>query len=1662
MPNSDLLEIIYPDGNIHFFNLSLDKGITTIGSHPDNDVVIDGPSVEAFHAVIDHQRKPFRIVFLHEQSIAQTQGQALAANNFQSWIDWQTIDLDGFTITLLEGMQGMPAAIAPGGARVEAAAAPIAAAPSAAPVAAAAALAGTAAAGVAGLDNNVVVEDTPPPEPVSGVTRLPGRPADEPDEAIVVELAEREWTVSVNQVTSCELTIINGGEYVATFDVQVVGIEQEWVNIFPARINLNESSRGVVTVSFVPPELPTTTAGVHHLAFVITSPHYPGHVCRLGASLTINPYYSFTVGSLEPNKFSASWRKPTGMYTMPIQNNGNSTADFELTALDEDNGCAFEFRKDGQAIPGRMAPISVPSGETVVVPVAVRAHKRDLVRLSPRKFQFTVNTLLPAETTAARAVSATFISKPLFGPFSVLLGIIIALALTYIIFIPRLNSFTPNPLVISQGQPVTLAWKGSIFNETYRLRYKYPEDTQFKDLPDEVKPGSNQLSVIPTGTFTTYSLVAGNWLSRLIPIPEVSKVSHAVLAIPAYPEVATFQVDKKDVSLGEAVVVKYAIKNATSGTLTVEDVPVALSAEELSGEKTFKLNKNTMVVLEAKNDSGAIVQSEYIHVWDPKDIQYEFKVEPRTVTSGNPVKVSWKVKGQGFNIDSVIVSPFAEPLPSEYELTYYPTESMYFVVKVKVQDYEKSFPPEYVTVLPADAKPTIDYFKATPPKLANGGNVEFSWSVSGPIDSVVISNKSGKIKENLPAQGYETILVGSSATYILTATKGSQSAAAVVDVVVESLLDVNIQITSILPSSGILRNDKVFIYYSVTPKIASPTAPEVSGSVVITDGFDNCKVELPIASCEFVFHRSGNDKKLVATYSGDANYRRTTSAPFPSSGAISVIGSTVDIANITYLYTSAAATSTLEPLAPDADYPYVGQTGTLQFDLIPNSGSTPVQGGVDVFVDGTTPVCVGEKLKVAQGKDGDQVGRGTCKFTFDSSGVKIFKVRYQGNEIYEPFETDADPGLNEKQKTLKFTVSPAPTKISLVTQTPPNSAQVGQKVTLDLLVAVDAPGGNPVPGKGFLKLIDINNIQYCNVAVSDKGTARCEFVPTRFSSKMTFKFESSATNLYLSSQTDALGYKIAPATASIKVRSVALIPPVTGQTNPIVGQKLGMSYQVLSDGTGGAVKTGTLKVFMKDVTMSQPGAPVCTINLATSNPYCDVLVSYGGALQITTSYEDVAQNYLQNKTATSNYTVNPANVTIQKLTADPPSAVEGASVKVSFDVVPSFETPLKPSGAFRVATNGVGEECTGTYPAVNSCSFSLSGSPMVSRVITVYFGDGRDYVATLAKIDPYKVIHKTITTVTGNTGSPLVNGSTEITYSVVAEEPSLTVTGTVYVHIYKQGVEYASCSGTVAEGKCLMTVLKPGENTVRAEFIPDKNSDFSYSVSDDKFKLIVYKVVTTFSLAEPIVTNSYIDMPVTFNVHATRAQKPSQIPSPNGTAIISARRSSDGATAVCQDVAIIVPTQNDYSQGSCTMRFPGEGSWSLFIEYSGDPYYAAITTPESLNFTHVVSKYPSIVKIDQATPKNNNSRLVDFTFSVVKGSPSYSSAITGSVTLWVKGNPSLTCTAPIVANQQGTGWEGSCPIAFPAAGTYEVFATYNGDTYYETDVSDSAWTVTIP
>ncbi len=105
MPNQAYLEIINPNGDVEFHPLDPGKGIITIGRHADNDVVIDQPGVELFHAVLDYRRGPCQIIVLSAggEEHSPPAGDALALQ------PWNALEIAGHTFILFDGEPGAAA-----------------------------------------------------------------------------------------------------------------------------------------------------------------------------------------------------------------------------------------------------------------------------------------------------------------------------------------------------------------------------------------------------------------------------------------------------------------------------------------------------------------------------------------------------------------------------------------------------------------------------------------------------------------------------------------------------------------------------------------------------------------------------------------------------------------------------------------------------------------------------------------------------------------------------------------------------------------------------------------------------------------------------------------------------------------------------------------------------------------------------------------------------------------------------------------------------------------------------------------------------------------------------------------------------------------------------------------------------------------------------------------------------------------------------------------------------------------------------------------------------------------------------------------------------------------------------------------------------------------
>jgi len=847
--------------------------VVSVGSHPDNDITLTGPGVLPFHATVVLESGQYHLIPMESGSV---------------------VSVDGVQLTAPQVALGSSQ-------RVE-------------------------------IGNNALFFQHNGTSSSMHVKLFPLAGEDEPqqytleggEKAILLNVLADDSEIDVEQSALFEFEVINAGPIVASFFVSLKGVPEEWVEISPNMVNLNEGQRHLVQIRVTPPRDASSEAGKHTLRAFITSPNYTGQKVSTDLSLTIRPYYEFSVGNLSPKDQRISWRKKTGKTFLPITNQGNGSADFNILAIDDENGCSFDFLLAEERVLNRQATTQLQAGETLELPIEITPIKHPMFSMRSKRYHYTANVTIPQNNVSPQVLSGSATSVPLFGWWSIVLGVAAILLALFFILQPNIRSFSvaAGKDVIELGDTTRLDWDVSPFATRLSITNIDPLITR----------GQVSQTVAPVVS-TTYELVSGNWLSGLVGLDQ--KRSLTILVVPPSPHVNVFEVDKTSVSKGQPVNIRWSVSTADEVFLTIDEVVYPLSPEEFSGERQVILEKDALITLEAKTGSGSELQSYFVNVEPPyinidtftiwvrpdsaaadpsaapvamvaggkrfsmvnapdpnfpvkfvelipdvaSDNGYRvyFNPDVRTeLNKGEQVMLEWNVEGA----DTLQIAPFTDQLPARGSQPFFPQESMNFVMTATSGDLTGIFmlPVKVFDGIPPTA-PTIDFFNASPQSMLGGGEVEFSWSVSNEWTRITLSDATGVIADNLNPIGFKKIKIAASSTIILTAYNGTLSTAKPLEITVDpALIAPGLIIKSISPTTG-----RSMVGGQLIVTIDFSTLPEGKpypiGEVIVTDGSAICRIPLPAVSCNLVFTTSGT-KTITASFPGDKIYLQSKSAGF--------------------------------------------------------------------------------------------------------------------------------------------------------------------------------------------------------------------------------------------------------------------------------------------------------------------------------------------------------------------------------------------------------------------------------------------------------------------------------------------------------------------------------------------------------------------------------------------------------------------------------------------------------------------------------------------------------------------------------------------------------------------------------------------------------------
>lgn len=802
MSSHDQLEVITPSGVIEFFDLRPGKGITNVGSHPENDVVLEGTGIAPFHLMVDHRQRPYQLMLLSDEFPTQLGGQRLQGNHIQTLQNWDTIEVGGNTLILLQGRNGsqtehtastpvemgtpgpMPSVHSsfqqpqPSGYR-----APVA---ESSPTLVAPPSITTAQFPPALTDQEDGVSASHTYVPISTPVR------DHIDDYILVEMLLREQLVDVGQTVAYTLTITNGGDLVSNFQVDIEGIDPSWVVILPAQLNLNDTESGMVTITMTPPRHPSSLAGRHHFAIKVTTAEYPDRYSEIGGTLVVNPYHEVQVGELAQKRQTLTWNNPVGETYFAIANGGNSITQVQVEAQDDERSCHFEFQLPNHAVTyARQTELRLAPGEATEVTLLVESNERPLIGFRNRIHQYDVRVLPLAGQQFPRTVGGQVKIVPLIGKWMILLFLLLMTVLLIAIFTPRIDRFEALPAAVAFGEPIQVSWRASIFSN---VNVSGPGLLNVENNPSGV------VTVVPPEAgVLEYQISVDNFISRigLAFIGDQSRKREVVVG-EVRPGIR-LSVNPPTVVLGQPVLIEWNVSDATEAILTIDGVQEKLTGDALRGSRSVRPERNMQVSLSARNPSiapdaedppkqAAVTVLVPTSTPVPTPAIFVFDANPVVVTAGEPVELQWQVG----NVETVAISNVGEQLPSEGSRQVTPAQTTTYQLSATNPGSPPIFREITVFVNPAPTAtplpqaPVIEYFKINTNSivLGNPSPVTLSWAIKGDLTDVQIFSPDFQVTSSLTRTGTIPISPEKSTFFILTASNKDQSSTAQVEITV--------------------------------------------------------------------------------------------------------------------------------------------------------------------------------------------------------------------------------------------------------------------------------------------------------------------------------------------------------------------------------------------------------------------------------------------------------------------------------------------------------------------------------------------------------------------------------------------------------------------------------------------------------------------------------------------------------------------------------------------------------------------------------------------------------------------------------------------------------------------------------------------------------------
>ncbi len=423
----DILQLTLPDGGIRHYPLDSTGGVTNIGRHVDNDIVIDSPDAKPFHFVLDHQDVPFQLIALRETKAGADELE-LVLEKIGELHYRESFEIGQYQFHLLRSENKK-----------------------------------TESTLLKKKQPNKINSIPLPSEP-----SLPATIADtlsvNSNISLALTLPHHEWVLKANESTTYEVLVSNPTNEDITCTISVTGLVASSITISPNIVLLQAGEQAKIMLSCLLPKEPSNPAGVHPLTIDVFSTEDKRQISQKKIVVRIQPFYAFSVSALEPAEQSLSFFRPYAESTMRISNRSNCEATFHVAGFAVGSICQFNIRLPG-ATHHKQANLRLAANETIALLVQVEPPTKTIFASKAKTHHFGVRTTMLTGRTrkepAYYTIGGHFKNQPLIGPLTGIATLLLAFCILFLSY-PQMIEQTYTALLNPSSETSVIAQATSV------------------------------------------------------------------------------------------------------------------------------------------------------------------------------------------------------------------------------------------------------------------------------------------------------------------------------------------------------------------------------------------------------------------------------------------------------------------------------------------------------------------------------------------------------------------------------------------------------------------------------------------------------------------------------------------------------------------------------------------------------------------------------------------------------------------------------------------------------------------------------------------------------------------------------------------------------------------------------------------------------------------------------------------------------------------------------------------------------------------------------------------------------------------------------------------------------------------------------------------------